>query len=485
MATSRPPVRRAPTGGGRGLTLVAVALLLGVATAVLVREPWHGPILFSLSTGHGIDAGDLPVLALIPLAVLAWRRRPPRAPAPRGRLGPGIGGASAVLLGVVLVAGMAVELTDRGTLVPSGGGTIDGTIRSVVGRSANPVGAWTYLALTYDGATLRLFVDGRRVSTRATTGTVVGTRHPLWIGGNHPYGEYFDGLIDEARVYDRALDEHEIRDDMANPITPGRPGLVAAYSFDAARGPALADDSGHGNTGTIAGATWTAGGRYGAALRFDGAADRVRVPASASLDMGSQLTLSAWVRPRVDQRGWRTVMHREQDNYFLVAGSGLEGATGWRDHLQAAVVLAAAVWLLVVTVATGGRWLGARRRAWRTGAALFVGGCVLDAVFAPSGTLVGPALLAVWFAATARDRVQAVAGWFVAVALGAGTLAAVADLDGIAAAVQKDEGGLVRSVALGVTLCVAGAALVWTAARGQASRPAHLRSGTRSAGSPP
>ena len=106
-------------------------------------------------------------------------------------------------------------------LVPAGGGTFDGSVQFVAGRSANPVGAWSYVALTYDGSTLRLFVNGTQVATRAMTGTIETTENPLWFGGNHPYGEYFDGLIDEARVYDRALAEAEIRADMATPVAAG------------------------------------------------------------------------------------------------------------------------------------------------------------------------------------------------------------------------------------------------------------------------
>ena len=37
------------------------------------------------------------------------------------------------------------------------------------------------------------------------------TDNPLWIGGNSPYGEYFQGLIDEVRVYNRALTQAEIQ----------------------------------------------------------------------------------------------------------------------------------------------------------------------------------------------------------------------------------------------------------------------------------
>jgi hypothetical protein len=434
-----------------------VVALLAAALALAVREPWHGPILLSLSTGHGIDAGDLPVVPLVALAVVVGRRRPRRTtPGPRPTGRDWVGPVAAVATGAVLLATTATSLADHGTLVPSAGGTVDGTIRNVIGPAPSPVGTWTSLAMTYDGADLRLFVDGAPVATERARGSIVATSRPLWIGGNQPYGEYFDGLVDEARVYDRALDEAEIRSDMATPAAAGRPGLVAAWSFDAGSGPTVADDSGHGNTGTISGARWSAHGRFGGALRFDGDGDRVRVPAAPALDVGTGLTVSAWVRPAADQRGWRTVLHREQDNYFLVAGTGLEGATGWGDHLAAAVVLAASAGLAAGTLATRGRWLGARRRAWRAGLGLFLAGCLVDAAVAPRGTLVGPALLAVWFAATARDRLQAVAGWLVAAALAAGTVAAVADLGGIDVSVQKDDGGLVRAAALGVVLCVAG-----------------------------
>ena len=76
------------------------------------------------------------------------------------------------------------------------------------------------MALTYDGATLRLFVNGTQVATRATTGTIQTTDNPLWIGGNNPYGEYFAGLIDEVRVYNRALTQADIQADMNTAVVP-------------------------------------------------------------------------------------------------------------------------------------------------------------------------------------------------------------------------------------------------------------------------
>jgi hypothetical protein len=54
---------------------VEVVILVGSACAIFLWEPWHGPVLLSLSTHHGIDAGDLPALPLLALAIIVIRRR--------------------------------------------------------------------------------------------------------------------------------------------------------------------------------------------------------------------------------------------------------------------------------------------------------------------------------------------------------------------------------------------------------------------------
>jgi chitodextrinase len=107
-----------------------------------------------------------------------------------------------------------------GPLRPSGGGTLGGNTQYLGGPAANPVNAWTNVALTYDGATLRLYINGTQVASRAATGAIQTTNSPLWIGGNSPYGEYFQGLIDEVRVYNRALTQAEVQNDMNAPIVP-------------------------------------------------------------------------------------------------------------------------------------------------------------------------------------------------------------------------------------------------------------------------
>ena len=81
--------------------------------------------------------------------------------------------------------------------------------------------AWSHLATTYDGATLRLYVNGTQVGTRAISGAITTTSNPLRIGGNVPWGEYFSGLIDDVKINNRALTAAEIQSSMTQPVTGG------------------------------------------------------------------------------------------------------------------------------------------------------------------------------------------------------------------------------------------------------------------------
>jgi hypothetical protein len=90
--------------------------------------------------------------------------------------------------------------------------------RIVYGGSPLPVNTWTHLAATYDGAMLRLYVNGVQVTTQPRTGQIGIFSGPLRIGGNSAYGEYFQGRIDEVRIYNRALSQSEIQTDMNTPV---------------------------------------------------------------------------------------------------------------------------------------------------------------------------------------------------------------------------------------------------------------------------
>ena len=79
------------------------------------------------------------------------------------------------------------------------------------------MGSWTHVALTYDGSLLRLYVNGVQAASANVSGAIQSSSSPLWIGGNQ-YDENFVGLIDDVRVYNRALTQAEIQTDMATPL---------------------------------------------------------------------------------------------------------------------------------------------------------------------------------------------------------------------------------------------------------------------------
>ena len=109
---------------------------------------------------------------------------------------------------------------DNGNLRPATGGTFNGGEFWFPSPSSIPVNSWSHLALTYDGNLLRLYVNGNVVASRAVTGSIQTNDKPLWIGGSEPFGEFFQGRIDEVRVYNRALSQSEIQTDMETPVGP-------------------------------------------------------------------------------------------------------------------------------------------------------------------------------------------------------------------------------------------------------------------------
>ncbi|QSQ19081.1 DUF4038 domain-containing protein [Pyxidicoccus parkwayensis] len=98
-----------------------------------------------------------------------------------------------------------------------------GVEHDVLGGSGLPLNTWTHLAATYDGATFSLYVNGTLVSSVADSATIDVSANELRIGGNRVWGEYFPGLIDEVRIYNRALTAAEIISDRDTPIAPVTP----------------------------------------------------------------------------------------------------------------------------------------------------------------------------------------------------------------------------------------------------------------------
>ena len=82
---------------------------------------------------------------------------------------------------------------------------------------------WSHLAATFDGATLRLYVNGVEVASRPVLTQIATSTGALTIGGDAFHGQYFAGRIDEVRVYNTALSASQIQTDMNTPIGASGP----------------------------------------------------------------------------------------------------------------------------------------------------------------------------------------------------------------------------------------------------------------------
>jgi hypothetical protein len=102
--------------------------------------------------------------------------------------------------------------------LPCCGGTFDTADVATFGTAVLELNTWTHLAATYDGATLLFYVNGVQASSLAQTGDIVTSSNPLQIGGDSIYGQFFQGTIDEVRVYNTALTAAQIQADMNTPI---------------------------------------------------------------------------------------------------------------------------------------------------------------------------------------------------------------------------------------------------------------------------
>jgi hypothetical protein len=76
-----------------------------------------------------------------------------------------------------------------------------------------PVNIWSHVVVTYDGAAMNIYVNGQQVATRAASGALPVSTDPLYFGTRTPSAnpsEHYNGLLDDVRMYSRALSATEV-----------------------------------------------------------------------------------------------------------------------------------------------------------------------------------------------------------------------------------------------------------------------------------
>lgn len=118
---------------------------------------------------------------------------------------------------------------------------------------------WQHVAATYDGTTMRLYVNGVEVANKAQTGTIALSAKPVEIGRNNEYSSrYFTGRIDEARIFNVALDAATIQswyNRTVNNTHGNFANLVGYYECDNTSNPAAIIGT-VGPNGTVASASY-------------------------------------------------------------------------------------------------------------------------------------------------------------------------------------------------------------------------------------
>ncbi len=167
----------------------------------------------------------------------------------------------------------------------------DGTGHEGKSNTTINLNTWTFLTSTWDGTTLRLYMDSVLVNSTPAGGPISSNfNRNVTIGSNFVFSSLFNGSIDEVRIWNKALTLSEIQAEMkaSNPVKGD--GLVSSYSFE------FHNSSHTYDTNQIVNSSKSSDGK---AYRFDGVNDRITITKDHSLE-NSDGTISFWFNPSVD-----------------------------------------------------------------------------------------------------------------------------------------------------------------------------------------
>ena len=80
----------------------------------------------------------------------------------------------------------------------------------IVIPSSIPTQLWQNIIVTYDGENFSCYINGDFINSATPSGSIGINDLPLEIGGSSEYNQFYDGNIDDIRIYNRVLSESEI-----------------------------------------------------------------------------------------------------------------------------------------------------------------------------------------------------------------------------------------------------------------------------------
>ncbi len=198
------------------------------------------------------------------------------------------------------------------------------TYRTATATTATSTTQWYLITAVFDRTTqqIKIYVNGAQEGsgTFLNTDTLESTdSQPDAIGSQMGTANkyFFNGLLDDVRIYNRALSPAEV-----SFLYNWTPGPVGHWNMNEKSGTSVNDISGNGNVGTLGGISgsipsWITG-KYGGGLNFT-ARNWVNIPdpSNGILDPAYAYTISAWVK------------FSSTSNYGFIVSKSSGGAGGY------------------------------------------------------------------------------------------------------------------------------------------------------------
>lgn len=174
---------------------------------------------------------------------------------------------------------------------------------------------WIHMVITYDGSTVRTYKNGSPTPTPSDNISLSTTDTDLHIGNRMDGQHYWNGYIEDVRIYNRVLSQAEANDlyNLSSPsgrevtesdIPSQSDDGVSRYKFNNNLKDAWSDNNGTNNT-----SVGYVNGVYGVAKDFDGGTDAVDISHGSGLDT-DVFTVSAWVYWKKPSQDYHTVIDK-------------------------------------------------------------------------------------------------------------------------------------------------------------------------------